>query len=73
MSADVIRLVPNEVGEEYRRAADDVLKGAMKKRFTNLVIIGEVEGEDDLYIAGMANAGESIIMMELAKMDLIGR
>lgn len=73
MTATVLRLVPNEVGDGYRFEADQILEGAKGCKFTNLVIIGEIEGEEDLYIGGMASAGESMILIERAKMDIIRR
>jgi len=73
MTATVLRLVPNEVGDGYRFEADESLEAAKGYKFTNLVIIGEIEDEEDLYIGGMASAGESMILIERAKMDIIGR
>lgn len=72
MSAEIVKLVPNEVGEDYRFPADQILEGAKSQNFTNLVIVGETEGGEDIYIAGMANAGEALILMERAKLQLIG-
>ncbi len=35
------------------------------------MIIGETDNDDELYVAGTANAGESLILMELAKLQII--
>ena len=62
-----------EVGDDYRFDPDQILEAAKGRKFTRLVIIGELEDEEELYVAGNANAGESLILMELAKLEVIGR
>lgn len=71
--ANVVPFHPTEVGDGYRFDPDQILDEAKGRKFVRLVIIGEIEGEDDLYVAGNANAGESIILMEHAKLDIIAR
>lgn len=73
MSAEVIKLVPNEVGEHYRVEADEVLEHAKGRKWSRLIVIGELDDEDDLYVAGTANAGESLTLIEQAKLMIIGR
>lgn len=74
MTATILKLVPYEVGEGYRVEADAVLEGAKGKNWKRLLIVGELadEPEEDLYVAGNANAGETLILMELAKLQIIG-
>ena len=59
------------VGEDYRFEPDAILDAAKGNDFDRLVIIGEHEN-GELYIAGTANAGESMILMERAKMEICG-
>lgn len=59
------------VGEGFRFDADQLLEAAKGQRFGTLVIIGEIEGEDGLWISGSANAGESLILLERAKLQII--
>lgn len=73
MTAKVVKLELAHVGDGYRFDPDELLEKAKGKGFTNLVIIGELPDDDDLYITGMANAGEALILMEQAKMGLIGK
>lgn len=73
---NVVKLELISIGEDVRLDPDAILEAAMGKGFTKLVIIGEFpedSDEDELFIAGSANAGESLILMELAKLQVIGR
>lgn len=72
MTAEVVSLADHleEVGAGYRFDPDKVLEGAKGRSFTGLVVIGQHE-DGTLYIAGAANAGECIILMEMAKHELI--
>lgn len=69
--SNVSKLELVEVGEDFRFDPDDILEQAKGQGFTRLVIIGETENDDELYVAGTANAGESLILMELAKLQII--
>ena len=69
--SNVSKLELVEVGEDFRFDPDDILEQAKGQFFTRLVIIGETENDDELYVAGTANAGESLILMELAKLQII--
>lgn len=73
MTAEIVRLVPQEAGDAFRLEADAVLDGAKGRDYHRLVVIGQIEGEDDLYVAGTDNAGESLILMEWAKLQIINR
>jgi hypothetical protein len=70
---NVTKLEVVTVGEGFRFDPDVILEAAKGQGFTNLVIIGEMPDDDELYVAGMANAGESLILMERAKLKIIGR
>ena len=70
MTAEVAPFKPETVGEGYRFDPDDVLECAKGHDFVTLVIIGEYE-DGTQYIAGNANAGETVIAMERAKHNII--
>lgn len=72
-SENVIPFRPQFVGEAYRLDADQILEEAKGKNYSRLVILGEIKDEADLYVAGTASVGESLILMELAKLQVIGR
>lgn len=69
---NVTRLYPVEVGEGYRFDPDELLEAAKGQGFTTLLIIGETEDGDE-WVSGTANAGESLILIERAKLTLIGK
>lgn len=71
MSDTVVKFVPQFVGEAFRFDPDVILEQAKGQNFDRLVILGEDEA-GEIYIAGSANAGESLILMERAKFKLIG-
>lgn len=54
------------VGEGFRFEGDQILEAAKGKTWSRLAIIGELE-DGDFYLAGTANAGETLILIELAK------
>jgi hypothetical protein len=63
---NVVKLEVHEAGEHYRIEAAAVLNAAREQAFERMVVIGRTES-GDLYIAGTANAGESMILIEQAK------
>lgn len=67
---DVHKFTPVEVGENHRFDPDEILAEAQGQGFTNLVILGELP-DGEMYVAGMANAGESLIMIERAKRVIV--
>lgn len=69
--AEVVRFEPVEVGEGYRFDADELLDAAKGQGFTTLAIIGQLE-DGSIWISGSANAGETLILMEKAKRQVIG-
>jgi hypothetical protein len=71
VSADVTRLRPVEVGEGFRFDPDEILEAAKGRGFTTLIIVGDPPEGGPLYFAGSANAGESLILLERAKLQVI--
>lgn len=70
--AEIVPLRLVRVGSGFRFEADKLLEAAKGAGFTNLVIIGELPDTDELSVRGMANAGEALILMERAKLQIIG-
>ena len=63
---NVVKLVVHEVGDHYRVEAKTVLGRALDYEFERMVVLGRLEN-GDLYVAGTANAGESLILIEQAR------
>jgi hypothetical protein len=70
MSDNVVKFEPVEVGEGYRFDPDELLEANKRLDWATLVLIGEIDGE--IVVAGSANAGESLILLEKAKLRIIG-
>lgn len=70
MSAEIVKFDPVLVGEAYRFDPDELLEAAKGQGFTNLAIIGELP-DGNIWLSGMANAGETFILIERAKMKII--
>ncbi len=70
--SNVVQIAPRltEVGAGYREDPDTMLEAAKGQGFRTLAIIGELE-DDTIWISGSANAGETLILMERAKHDLV--
>ncbi len=58
------------MGEGFRFDCDELLEAAKGKGFTRLAILGELE-DGTPYIAGNANAGETLVLMERAKRTIV--
>lgn len=69
---EVVKLDLVEVGEGFRFDPDDLLEKAKGHDFERLVIIG-VLPDGEMYVAGSANAGESLIAIEWAKEHILQR
>lgn len=63
---NVVKFQPVEAGENYRLDPDEILEKAKGQDFSRLLIIAEHE-DGRPYVAGSANAGECLILMEIAK------
>lgn len=64
--AEVVQFKPALVGEGYRFDASEILEAAKAKNFDRVAILGETE-DGELYVAGNANGGETLVLMEKAK------
>lgn len=58
------------IGEHFRHDPDELLEAAKGQAFTRLAILAE-RPDGTLWITGTANAGETIIMIELAKHQIV--
>ncbi len=70
MAAEVIRLVPDQIAQDFRLDADAVLEEAKGLAHVTLVILAENE-DGELYMRGNANSGEALILMEKAKRMIV--
>lgn len=68
--SNVVKLQLVEVGEGFRFDNDTILDAAKGQEFTSLAIIGGY-ADGSTYIAGTANAGETLILMERAKQKIV--
>lgn len=66
----VVKLELVEVGEGFRFDPDHLLEAAKGQGFTRLAILAE-NPDGSLWVSGTANAGETIILIELAKHQII--
>lgn len=67
---DVVKLNLVEVGENFRFDAGQILDGARERKFNRFALIGELE-DGTMYVAGTANAGESLVLLERAKRHIV--
>jgi len=70
MSDNVIKLVPERVGEGYRFESDEILEAAKGTGLASVVVIGELEN-GELWVSSAANAGEALILIERAKHHIV--
>lgn len=66
MSSDVLKLVPQSIGEDFRFDPDEILEDSKGKPFEKIAIMGEME-DGELWISGNASYGEVLILMEKIK------
>lgn len=69
---NVVKFDPVVVGEGYRFEPDEILEQAKGQGFTRLAVIGELP-DGEIWVSGSANAGETIILIELAKLEVLER
>lgn len=67
---NVIKFKPVEVGEDFRFDPDEVLDAAKGQDFSTVCVIGNYSN-GELWVSGSANAGETIMLLELAKHYLL--
>jgi hypothetical protein len=70
MTATVLEFKPEAVGDNYRIDTDQILNAAIGTKFARLAILGETD-DGEIYVAGSANAGETLVLMELAKYRIV--
>jgi hypothetical protein len=68
--SNIEKLRPVEAGENFCFEPDYLLEAAKSPRFTNLVILGEPPN-GELWFSGMANADETMILLERAKHHIL--
>ena len=68
--SNVHKLELVEVGEDFRFDPDEILDAAKGQGFETLCIIGQLP-DGTIWVSGSANAGESLILMERAKRQVI--
>ncbi len=66
----VVKLELVEVGEGFRFDSDALLEAAKGQNFHRLAIIGQSD-DGTLWVSGSANAGETMILLELAKHRIV--
>lgn len=67
---NVTKLQLVEVGENFRFDPDDILEKAKGRGFTKVAVIAQ-NPDGTTWISGSANAGETLILMELAKHKIV--
>jgi hypothetical protein len=70
MSENVLPFPQVAIGDGLEIDPAAVLDASQKKAFTRLVVIGE-QDDGGLYVAGTHGAGESLMLVEMAKKILI--
>lgn len=65
MPDNVVKFHPVEVGAGFKIDTDEMLEATKGTKFGRLVILGDLE-DGDLYVAGSANAGETLILLHQA-------
>lgn len=70
MTDNVRNLELVEVGEGFRFEADDILEAAKGQGLTKVAVLGECE-DGTIWVSGSANAGETLVLMELAKRQIV--
>ena len=68
--SNVVKLELVTVGEDFRFDPDYILEAAKGQDFTRVSVIGEYP-DGSLWISGSANAGETLILIERAKHQVI--
>lgn len=66
MTDNVIKLVPDSVGEAYEVQVVDVLDGAAQEGLIMVGVIG-YDADGGLFVAGSHSDGELVMLLERAK------
>jgi hypothetical protein len=67
---NVVKLEPVDIGDGFRFDPDELLEANKGAGWSILALIGKIDGE--LVVAGSAGAGETLILIEKAKLKIIG-
>jgi aspartate 1-decarboxylase len=70
MMGEVFQFKPEFVGEGYRFDAAEILDAAKKRNLSTMVVMGQTE-DGEIYVAGTANRGESLVLIERAKRIIV--
>lgn len=68
--AEIHKLHPVEVGEDFRFEPDDILEQAKGQGLKTVAILAET-ADGDIWISGSANAGETLVLMERANRRVV--
>lgn len=68
--SNVLKFEPVVVGEGFRFDPDEMLEAAKGQGFTCLAILGEMP-DGTMRVSGNANAGETLVLMEKAKRQIV--
>lgn len=68
--AEVIKFRPVEIGNDYRFDPDQTLDAAKGQGFTIIAIVGQLE-DGSFWVSGSANAGETLVLLERAKHQIV--
>lgn len=66
----IVKLVPPCIGENMRLDPDEILEAAKGQGFTTLAILGQLP-DGSMWVSGTANAGETMVLMEKAKRQIV--
>lgn len=66
MSAEVVKLVPDTVGDGFRFEVRDILDVASEAGLVDAIVIG-IDADGDLYVSSNINGGQSLVLIERAK------
>ena len=68
--SNVLKFDPKVVGESFRFDPDEILEAAKGQGFSTVAILAECE-DGSVWISGSANAGETLVLMERAKHQIV--
>lgn len=68
--SNVVKFEPVEVGEGFRFDPDEILEAAKGRGFQTVAVLGQLE-DGTFWVSGSANAGETLILMERAKQQIV--
>lgn len=71
MNEKVVRLIPKEVGAEFRFDADGLLESLKGEPFESLLVIG-MYADGSCRMEGNCNSGEALFLMKRAEIELVG-